>query len=129
MMKQEVISTTAAPKAIGPYSQAIAAEGKYVFTSGQIALDPTTGQMMGMTAVEQAEQVLRNLQAVLKAAGGSLAHVVKTTVFLQNMNDFAAVNEVYARFFPENPPARSAIAVQALPKGALVEIEAVALVP
>ncbi len=128
-MKREVISTTAAPKAIGPYSQAIAAEGKYVFTSGQIALDPTTGQMMGMTAVEQAEQVLRNLQAVLKAAGGSLAHVVKTTVFLQNMNDFAAVNEVYARFFPENPPARSAIAVQALPKGALVEIEAVALVP
>jgi 2-iminobutanoate/2-iminopropanoate deaminase len=129
MMKREVISTTAAPKAIGPYSQAIAAEGKFVFTSGQIALDPVTGQMVGLTAAEQAEQVLKNLHAVLKAAGSSPAHVVKATVFLQNMNDFAAVNEVYARFFPENPPARSAVAVQALPKGALVEIEAVALVP
>lgn len=128
-MKREVISTTAAPKAIGPYSQAIAAEGKFVFTSGQIALDPVTGQMVGLTAAEQAEQVLKNLHAVLKAAGSSPAHVVKATVFLQNMNDFAAVNEVYARFFPENPPARSAVAVQALPKGALVEIEAVALVP
>jgi len=128
-MKREIISTTAAPKAIGPYSQAIRAEGVFVFTSGQIALDPTTGQMIGTTAAEQAEQVLKNLQAVLKAAGSNLAHVVKTTVFLQNMNDFAAVNEVYARFFPENPPARSAVAAQALPKGALVEIEAVALVP
>ena len=128
-MKREIISTTAAPKAIGPYSQAIRAEGVFVFTSGQIALDPTTGQMIGTTAAEQAEQVLKNLQAVLKAASSSLAHVVKTTVFLQNMNDFAAVNEVYARFFPENPPARSAVAAQALPKGALVEIEAVALVP
>ena len=128
-MKREVISTTAAPKAIGPYSQAIRAEGSFIFTSGQIALDPVTGQMVGLTAAEQAEQVLKNLREVLKAAGSSLAHVVKTTVFLQNMNDFAAVNEVYARFFPENPPARSAVAVQALPKGALVEIEAVALVP
>jgi len=128
-MKREVISTTAAPKAIGPYSQAIKTEGMFVFTSGQIALDPITGQMIGLTAAEQTEQVLKNLQAVLKAAGSSLGHVVKTTVFLQNMNDFAAVNEVYARFFPENPPARSAVAVAALPKGALVEIEAVALVP
>lgn len=128
-MKREVISTTAAPKAIGPYSQAIRAEGLFVFTSGQIALDPTTGQMIGTTAAEQAEQVLKNLQEVLKAAGSSLAHIVKATVFLQNMNDFAAVNEVYARFFPENAPARSAVAVAALPKGALVEIEAVALVP
>jgi 2-iminobutanoate/2-iminopropanoate deaminase len=128
-MKREIISTTDAPKAIGPYSQAIRTEGLFVFTSGQIALDPTTGQMIGTTAAEQAEQVLENLQAVLKAAGSSLANVVKTMVFLQNMNDFAAVNEVYARFFPENPPARSAVAVAALPKGALVEIEAVALVP
>jgi 2-iminobutanoate/2-iminopropanoate deaminase len=85
--------------------------------------------MIGTTAAEQAEQVLKNLQAVLKAAGTSMENVVKTTVFLQSMNDFAAVNEVYARFFPENPPARSAIAVAALPKAALVEIEAVALVP
>jgi 2-iminobutanoate/2-iminopropanoate deaminase len=128
-MKREIISTATAPKAIGPYSQAIKAEGKFVFTSGQIALEPTTGQMIGTTAAEQAEQVLKNLQAVLKAAGTSMENVVKTTVFLQSMNDFAAVNEVYARFFPENPPARSAIAVAALPKAALVEIEAVALVP
>jgi len=128
-MKREIVSTAKAPKAIGPYSQAVKAEGGFVFTAGQLALDPVSGELVGRTAAEQAEQALKNLQEVLEAGGSGLAHVVKTTVFLQNMNDFAAVNEVYARFFATNPPARSAIAVAALPKGALVEIEAVALVP
>ncbi|MFH1010669.1 MAG: RidA family protein [bacterium] len=128
-MKREIVSTAKAPKAIGPYSQAVRAEGRFVFTAGQIALDPTSGELVGKTAAEQAEQALKNLQAVLEAGGSGLAQVVKTTVFLQTMNDFSAVNEVYARFFATNPPARSAVAVAALPKGALVEIEAVALVP
>lgn len=128
-MKREIISTSRAPSAIGPYSQAVKAEGGLLFTAGQIALDPATGKMVGETAAEQAEQALKNLQAVLEASGTSLAHVVKTSVFLQDMNDFAAVNEVYARFFGENAPARSAVQVAGLPKGALVEIECIALVP
>jgi 2-iminobutanoate/2-iminopropanoate deaminase len=128
-MKREIISTSEAPKAIGPYSQAVRVEGMFLFTAGQIPLEPVSGELVGKTAAEQAEQALKNLQAVLKAGGSDLAHVVKTTVFLQSMSDFAAVNEVYARFFPKNPPARSTVAVAALPKGALVEIEAVAVVP
>lgn len=100
-----------------------------LFTAGQIPLDPATGRMVGKTAAEQAEQALKNLQAVLEAGGTGLAHVVKTTVFLQNMSDFAAVNEVYTRFFADEPPARSAVEVAALPKGALVEVECIALVP
>ena len=128
-MKREIISTSKAPGAIGPYSQAVKAEGGLLFSAGQIALDPATGGMVGETAAEQAEQALKNLQAVLEAGGTGLAHVVKTTVFLQDMNDFAAVNEVYARFFGDKPPARSAVEVAALPKGALVEIECIALVP
>ncbi len=128
-MKREIISTSKAPGAIGPYSQAVKAEGKLLFTAGQIPLDPATGKMVGETAAEQAEQALKNLQAVLEAGGTGLAHVVKTTVFLQNMNDFAVVNEVYARFFGEKPPARSAVEVAALPKRALVEVECIALVP
>ena len=128
-MKREIISTIKAPQAIGPYSQAVKAKGTFLFTAGQIPLDPTTGEMVGKTAAEQAEQSLKNLKAVLEAGGSDLAHAVKVTVFLQDMNDFASVNEVYARFFPENPPARSAFQVSALPKGALVEIECIALVP
>ncbi len=128
-MKREIISTIKAPQAIGPYSQAVKAKGTFLFTAGQIPLDPTTGEMVGKTAAEQAEQALKNLKAVLEAGGSDLAHAVKVTVFLQDMNDFASVNEVYARFFPENPPARSAFQVGALPKGALVEIECIALVP
>jgi 2-iminobutanoate/2-iminopropanoate deaminase len=128
-MNREIISTSKAPGAIGPYSQAVKAEGKLLFTAGQIPLDPATGKMVGETAAEQAEQALKNLQAVLEAGGTKLAHVVKTTVFLQNMKDFAAVNEVYARFFGDKPPARSAVEVTALPKGALVEVECIALVP
>jgi 2-iminobutanoate/2-iminopropanoate deaminase len=128
-MKREIISTVKAPQAIGPYSQAVKAKGTFLFTAGQIPLDPATGDIVGKTAAEQTEQALKNLQAVLEAGGSDLAHVVKVTVFLQNMNDFASVNEVYARFFSENPPARSAFQVGALPKGAFIEIECVALIP
>ena len=120
-----VISTTAAPGAIGPYSQAIEANG-LIFVSGQIPLDPATGAFVPGGVEVQAEQLLKNLKAVLEAAGCSLADVVKTSVFLTNMGDFAAVNEVYARFFTAECPARSAVQVGALPKGALVEIEAIA---
>ena len=120
-----VIATTAAPGAIGPYSQAIEANG-LVFVSGQIPLDPATVAFVPGGVEAQAEQSLKNLKAVLEAAGCSLADVVKTTVFLTNMGDFAAVNEVYARFFTAECPARSAVQVGALPKRALVEIEAIA---
>ena len=121
------ISTDEAPKAIGPYSQAIEAQGRMIFCSGQIPLDPTTGEMVGAGDVRvQADRVLRNLEAVLVAAGASLAAVVKTTIFLADLQDFGAVNEVYARFFPSTPPARSTVQVAGLPKGALIEIDAIA---
>jgi 2-iminobutanoate/2-iminopropanoate deaminase len=119
------VSTDKAPAAIGPYSQAIVL-GDLVFTSGQIALDPSTGQMVGTDIVEQTQQVMRNLAAVLEAAGASLATVVRTTVYMANLADFAAMNEVYARFFGENRPARSTVQAAALPRGALVEIDAIA---
>jgi len=122
---KNVISTDKAPQAVGPYSQAIKADS-LIFLSGQIPLDPATGVIVGDTAAEQAEQVLKNIGEVLKAAGASYPDVVKTTVFLTDINDFAAVNEVYKRFFTEKYPARSAVAVAALPKGAKVEIEAIA---
>ncbi len=125
-MKQ-AIATTAAPAAIGPYSQGIEAAG-LVFTSGQIPLDPATGAFPEGGIQAQTRQSLRNVQAVLFAAGSGMDKVIKTTVFLQSMDDFAAMNEVYAEFFAEGAlPARSAVAVASLPKGALVEIEAVAL--
>lgn len=127
-MNRHQISTGAAPAAIGPYSQAIGA-GRLVFCSGQIALDPATGELTGSDVAGQAERALRNLSAVLDAAGLSFADVVKTTVFLVDMADFPALNGVYARFMPDPPPARSTIAVAALPKGALVEIEAIAVRP
>jgi 2-iminobutanoate/2-iminopropanoate deaminase len=127
-MKKTVISTGKAPAAIGPYAQANRV-GDLVFTSGQIPLDPGTGEIVGETAAEQADQVLRNLKAVVEASGSDLDHVVKTLVFLTNMDDFASVNEVYARYFAgDDLPSRSAVAVAALPRGARVEIEAVALV-
>lgn len=127
-MNRHQISTGAAPAAIGPYSQAIGA-GRLVFCSGQIALDPATGELTGADVAGQAERALRNLSAVLDAAGLSFADVVKTTVFLVDMADFPALNGAYARFMPDPPPARSTIAVAALPKGALVEIEAIAVRP
>ena len=123
-MKQ-IISTKNAPGAIGPYSQATCAGG-FVFASGQIPLDPKTGAFVPGGVEEQAEQCLKNLTAVLEAAGCTRADVVKTTVFLTDMGDFAAVNAVYAKYFTEDCPARSAVQVGALPKGALVEIEAIA---
>lgn len=124
-MKQ-IIATERAPQAIGPYSQAIVASG-FVFASGQIPIDPETGQFVEGGISEQTEQVLRNVSNLLEAAGTSLARVVKTTVFLADMNDFAAMNETYARFFGENPPARSTVQAARLPRDARVEIEVVAL--
>lgn len=121
----EVIRTKEAPQAIGPYSQAIKAAG-LVFTAGQIALDPATGQVITGDVAAQTERVLRNLSAILKAAGSSLERVVKTTVFLKSMGDFAAMNEVYGKFFNSRPPARSTVEVARLPKDVLVEIDVVA---
>lgn len=120
-----VVQTNAAPAAIGPYSQAIRGNG-LVFTAGQIGLDPGTGELVDGVA-GQAERALRNLTAILDAAGTSLERVVKTTVFLADMADFATVNEVYGRFLTSPYPARSTVAVRELPKGAMVEIEAIAL--
>ena len=120
------IETDGAPAAIGPYSQGIAV-GELLYTAGQIPLDPATMTMVGSDVAEQTEQVLTNLAAVLQAGGSGLDRVVKTTVFLADMGDFAAMNEVYARHFGDHRPARSAVEAAALPKGALVEIEAVAL--
>jgi 2-iminobutanoate/2-iminopropanoate deaminase len=120
----KVIQTSAAPAAIGPYSQALAT-GNLVFTSGQIPLTPGTGEVAGTTIAEQTEQVIKNLAAVLEAGGSSLSRVIKTTCFLADMNDFAAFNEVYAKHF-SGKPARSTVAVRQLPKSVLVEIEAVA---
>jgi 2-iminobutanoate/2-iminopropanoate deaminase len=126
-MQKKIISTDKAPAAVGPYSQAIRA-GHFVYTAGQVGLVPGTKELAGDDVAVQAEQALQNLQAVLEAAGSSLQQVVKTTVFLRHMEDYGTVNEVYARFFDAGKPARSAVAVAALPLDALVEIEAVALV-
>ena len=127
-MKKEIISTDKAPAAVGPYSQAIRI-GNLVYTAGQIALVPETGEMLDGDVQAQTEQVLNNLTAVLEASGSSLDNVVKTTVFLRYMKDYAAMNEIYTKFFDASKPARSAVAVAALPLGAQVEIEAVALIP
>ena len=126
-MKKRIIHTDQAPAAVGPYSQAVRV-GKLVYTAGQIALDPATGKIVDGDVQAQTRQVLTNLKAVLKAAGSSLDNVVKTTVFLQDMGDFQAMNAVYAEFFTKKPPARSAVQAAALPLGAQVEIEAVAIV-
>ena len=127
-MKKQV-STPDAPATIGPYSQAIITEGKLLFTAGQLGMNPATGEFVGDTAAEQARQALQNLMAILHAAGTGPEHVIKNTVFMANMDDFASVNQVYAEFFPDPPPARSAVEVARLPKDALVEIECIALIP
>ena len=124
---KEVISTPKAPAAIGPYSQAIKV-GNLVYTSGQIPIDPATGSFVEGGIKEQTRQSLLNVKAVLKAAGLTMGNVVKTTVFMADMNDFADMNAIYAEFFAKPYPARSAVAVKTLPKGALVEIEVVAAV-
>lgn len=125
-MNRRAISTGAAPAAVGPYSQAIATND-FVFCSGQVGLDPATGELVDGGLEAQTERVIRNLEAVLAAAGCKLTDVVKTTCFLADIADFAAFNAVYARLIPAPPPARSTFAVKALPKAALVEIEAIAV--
>jgi 2-iminobutanoate/2-iminopropanoate deaminase len=124
---KEIVSTEKAPGAIGPYSQAIKAGGM-VYCSGQIPIDPATGEFVSDVVAEQTEQVLRNLGEVLDAAGSSLADVVKTTVFLADMNDFVEMNDVYARFFSDNKPARATVQAARLPRDARVEIECIAVV-
>ena len=123
---KKVVQTDTAPKALGPYSQAIAAGGM-IYCAGQIPLDPKTGNIVTGGVAEQTHQVLKNLRAVLKAAGSDLDRAVKTTVFIKNMNDFAAMNEVYGRHFNTDPPARSTVEVARLPKDVLVEIDVIAL--
>ena len=123
---KEILSTAAAPAAIGPYSQGISA-GNLVITSGQLPVDPATGAFAEGGIQEQTRHALKNVQAVLAAAGLTMANVIKTTVFLKDMNDFAAMNEAYAAFFSSNPPARSAVEVARLPKDARIEIEAIAV--
>jgi len=120
-----IVATEGAPKAIGPYSQGVVVDGM-VYTAGQIALDPKTGEVVGKTTAEQADQTLKNLAAVLEAAGSGLGLVVKTTVYLADMADFPAMNEVYAKHFGNHKPARSTVQAAALPKGARVEIDAIA---
>ncbi|HEY8602278.1 MAG TPA: RidA family protein [Thermomicrobiales bacterium] len=125
-MGKEVIATTAAPAAIGPYSQAITANG-FLFTAGQIPLDPATGKIVDGDITAQTERVMQNLAAVLAEAGSSFEQVVKTTCFLANLDDFAAFNTVYAKYFTAQPPARSTVQAARLPAGAQVEVECVAL--
>jgi 2-iminobutanoate/2-iminopropanoate deaminase len=123
---RDVISTKDAPQAIGPYSQAIRANG-FVFVSGQVAIDPATQQVIGGDAAAQTDRVFKNLTAILKAAGTGLEKIVRSTVFLKNMGDFAAMNDVYGRYIPSSPPARSTVEVARLPKDVLVEIDVIAL--
>ena len=123
---REIISTKDAPQAIGPYSQAIKANG-FVFTSGQIAIDPSTQQVIAGDVAAQTERVLRNLSEILEASGSGLGKVVRSTVFLKNMNDFAAMNQVYGKYFSSAPPARSTVEVARLPKDVFVEIDVIAL--
>jgi 2-iminobutanoate/2-iminopropanoate deaminase len=122
---KEVVLTERGPKPIGPYSQAVRANG-FLFVSGQVSFDPATSEMTGTDAAQQTQRVMENLKAILEAGGSNLNHVVKTTVFLKDMNDFAAMNEVYAKYFTAAPPARSTVQVARLPKDALVEIEVIA---
>jgi len=126
-MSLEIISTQNAPQPIGPYSQAIRL-GNLLFTSGQIAIDPISGELVPSSVAEQTHRVLKNLTAVLKAAGTDLNSVVKTTIYLKNMNDFAKVNEVYAEYFYQTAPARSTVEVNRLPKDVLVEIDCIAAI-
>jgi 2-iminobutanoate/2-iminopropanoate deaminase len=123
---RDVILTDRGPKPIGPFSQAIRTNG-FLYVSGQVALDPKTGEMTGADIRQQTERVLENVKGILEAAGSNMNHVVKTTVFLKDMNEFAAMNEVYAKYFTQAPPARTTVQVARLPKDALVEIEGVAV--
>lgn len=126
---RKIVSTSEAPGSLGAYSQGVIGRGGLFFSAGQIALDPKTGEIVGETLKEQTHQVLKNLSAVLSAAGTGLENVLKTTVFVKELGDFAEMNEVYAEYFPADPPARSAVEVARLPKDVLVEIECIALVP
>lgn len=126
-MEREIISTDKAPAAVGPYSQGVKI-GHFVFTAGQVAIDPAAGKIVAQDVSGQTHQVMRNLRQVLQKAGSDLDKVVKTTVFLQSMGDFGAMNEVYGSYFGDQPPARSTVEVAKLPLGALVEIEAIALI-
>ena len=126
-MRREPVKTSNAPAALGPYSQAIKV-GEFVYTSGQVAIDPATGEFIGGDIAEQTERVLKNVAAVLEAAGSNLDQVVKTLVFLADMNDFAAMNEVYGKYFRQNKPARATVQAARLPRDAKVEIECIAVV-
>ena len=134
-MSKQAVTTQEAPGAIGPYSQAVSVavpqSGTLIFLSGQVALSPASGQLVGKTAAQQAEQVMQNLQAVLRAAECTFAHVVRTTIYLVDLGDFAAVNEIYGSYLPAETakPARATVQVSALPRGALVEIDAIAVRP
>ena len=122
---KDIVLTDRGPKPIGPYSQAVKSNG-FVFVSGQVGLDPATGQFVAGGVQEQTTRVMENLKAILEAAGASFSHVVKTTVFLKDMNDFTAMNEVYAKYFTAAPPARSTVQAARLPKDAMVEIDVIA---
>ncbi|MBU0578195.1 RidA family protein [Patescibacteria group bacterium] len=124
-MSKQIISTINAPEAIGPYSQAVVHD-EIVYCSGQIALNPETMETVGKTAAEQAKQVMENLKSVLEEAGSNLEKVLKCTVYVKDLNDFTAVNEIYGSYFPENPPARVTVEVSRLPKDVLVEIDCIA---
>ena len=126
-MEKSIVHTEHAPAAVGPYSQGVTADG-WVFTSGQVALDPRTGTLVGDDAAAQAEQALRNIKSILLAAGSSLESVIRATVYLTDMDDFSAFNAVYSRYFPDSFPARACVEVSRLPLGALVEIDAIARV-
>ncbi|HEV2283091.1 MAG TPA: RidA family protein [bacterium] len=125
-MSKRIVRTEEAPQAIGPYSQAVVAGG-FVYTAGQLALDPHTGQLVPGDVRIQTKRVMENIKAILETAGSSLANVVKTTIFLRDMNDFGAMNEIYGSYFQEDPPARSTVQVAKLPRDGAVEIEVVAL--
>jgi 2-iminobutanoate/2-iminopropanoate deaminase len=126
-MSKRIVRTEEAPQAIGPYSQAVVAAG-FVYTAGQLALDPHTGQLVPGDVRIQTKRVMENIKVILESAGSSLAEVVKTTIFLRDMNDFGAMNEIYGSYFQEDPPARSTVQVAKLPRDGAVEIEVVALV-
>ena len=127
-MQRTILTTKKAPAAIGPYSQGVVAGQTFVFTAGQIALNPATGEIVGGDIKVQTRQVLENIKAILEEAGSNLASVIKTTVYLKDMGEFASMNEVYASFFPQSPPARSTVEVSRLPRDVRVEIEAIAVI-
>lgn len=126
-MSKRIINTKMAPEAIGPYSQAVSMEGRLCFVSGQLPIDPSTGAFAGETVEAQTKQSLENIKAIIESSGGTMQDIVKTTVYLKDIADFSAMNEVYAQYFLEECPARAAFQVAALPKAALVEIEAVVM--